>query len=384
MKKLFSILLLLTALAGCKKTSEPQSEAGKMLARAAEWLWTQQGADGGWHSATHGLMKSGQVTTPFVLDALLSIPDSIYTIDGGKKRAALDFIRGQVNADGALGLTDPDLLEYPNYATAYGLKVMRLYGTTDDKAFSNRMRDYLLSQQFDEDRGLIPANAAYGSWGFGETELRKGHVGHVDLSHTRRVLEALAIAGGLDKETKDKARIFLARCQQDAVNAGIPVDGIPELQMMRYDGGFLYSPMVLDLNKGGLVSADSIHTFVGSYATATADGWLALEALGDKGKAQQDALQWLQDRPGWEGAAGIPEETMQEWKIVMVYYHLTVRAQVYGQAGEEGAWREEMLDFLRERQEPDGRFWNPHGAPNKENDPLLATAMVVRALVETF
>lgn len=355
-----------------------------MLLDATTWLWAQQAADGAWHSETHGLMKSGQVATPFVLDALLSVPDSIYAVDEGKKRAALDFIREHVNEEGALGLTDPDLLEYPNYATAYGLKVLRLYGTTDDRAFSDRMRDYLKAQQFDEDRGVEPDDAAYGGWGFGETGLRPGYVGHLDLSHTRRVLEALESCGAIDTETRRKARIFLARCQQDAATGGIPRNGIPELQMMRYDGGFIYSPVQLDLNKGELIRPDSIHSFVRSYATATADGWLALRSIGEEGKAADDALKWLVDRPGWVGAAEIPEGTLQEWKKVMVYYHLTVRAQALGKAKADGPWRTELVDFLRDRQEADGRFWNPDGAPNKENDPLLATAMVVRALVASL
>ena len=39
-----------------------------------------------------------------------------------------------------------------------------------------------------------------------------------------------------------------------------------------------------------------------------------------------------------------------------------------------------LVDLLREKIREDGSFLNPYGAPNKENDPLLATAFAVQAL----
>ena len=44
------------------------------LRRAVDYLWAQQAEDGGFHSATYGLLRSGQSLTPFVLNALLSVP----------------------------------------------------------------------------------------------------------------------------------------------------------------------------------------------------------------------------------------------------------------------------------------------------------------------
>ena len=39
-----------------------------------------------------------------------------------------------------------------------------------------------------------------------------------------------------------------------------------------------------------------------------------------------------------------------------------------------------MVRALVGKQHDDGSFANPYGAANKENDPLLATAMVVQVL----
>ena len=84
------------------------------LARAAEYLWNQQAEDGGWHSHTYGLLRSGQALTPFVLDALLQIPAEIYPWPQSKLDRGLDFIRNHARQDGALGMADPGIPDYPN------------------------------------------------------------------------------------------------------------------------------------------------------------------------------------------------------------------------------------------------------------------------------
>ena len=48
--------------------------------------------------------------------------------------------------------------------------------------------------------------------------------------------------------------------------------------------------------------------------------------------------------------------------------------------GYEGPWRQEMLRMISPLQSDDGSFSNPLGAPNKEDDPLLATALAIRGL----
>ncbi|MEO1655091.1 MAG: hypothetical protein AAFU64_16205 [Bacteroidota bacterium] len=51
---------------------QSESPEEKMLGSAIDYLWHQQGEDGGWHSAEHGILRGGQAYTPFILDALLS------------------------------------------------------------------------------------------------------------------------------------------------------------------------------------------------------------------------------------------------------------------------------------------------------------------------
>ena len=70
-----SLILLISVLTACdspRHTPLPRlNERQQVLAEAAGWLWSQQAADGGWHSSTYRLLESGQALTPFILHALL-------------------------------------------------------------------------------------------------------------------------------------------------------------------------------------------------------------------------------------------------------------------------------------------------------------------------
>ena len=112
-------LCLLVLMAAC---GERRAQPHTPLARAAEFLWKQQSADGGWHSRTYGLLRSGQSLTPFVLDALLQVPPDEYTIPKGGADRALSFLRSQTGMDGALGMADPAIPDYPNYSTALAVR----------------------------------------------------------------------------------------------------------------------------------------------------------------------------------------------------------------------------------------------------------------------
>ena len=384
MNRILYCFLFAGFLWGCGDEPELQGESSQILRKAATFLWEKQGADGGWHSETHGILKSGQVCTAYVLDALMEVPDSIYQRDTEKVEKALEFIAQHTNEAGVLGVFDPDLMEYPNYATAFGLKCLFQHGNPEQKATAEKMKDYLLSQQFDEDRGYTPTHSAYGSWGFGEQYLTEGNPGHVDISHTRRILEALSLCGALDVPTASKARIFLMRMQKDPSRTW-PEEGLlATFDSITYDGGFIYSPVQEDVNKGGWVSANERRLYMRSYASATCDGILSLLCVQQADDHLAKARQWLELHPDWSQPEGIPEDHPQQWHRVMFYYHLSVRAQVCGKLDWPGNWRDHLMVQLRGKQAEDGSFSNPDGAANKENDPLLATAMVVKALCATL
>jgi hypothetical protein len=141
------------------------SEDGeKTLKQASEFLWSQQADDGGWHSETHGIMGDGESLTPFILNALLDVPGDVFIPSGKKVNRALDFVRRSVRSKMSHESV-PKILDYPNYAASYSLKVLvrresemhaseQPLHSSADSLLVVYLRDYLVDQQFDEHRGI--------------------------------------------------------------------------------------------------------------------------------------------------------------------------------------------------------------------------------------
>jgi squalene-hopene/tetraprenyl-beta-curcumene cyclase len=347
-------LLTAAAAAGCWGKRDRSA-----LMRAAQYLWAQQAADGGFHSTTYGLLRSGQSLTPFVLGALLRVSDATASAPAGAVDRALAFIRKHTSVDGAVGLTGGDA-DYPNYATA--LAVVALVAARHRlSAVAHRakagswdadiapMVAHLRAQQFSEANGWTHEHPAYGGWGMGGAIRRPPDAGHVDLSMTRFVLEALRASGvdGSDP-AMSRARVFLERSQN-------------------HDGGFFFSPVTPALNKAG----QRAEGFV-SYGTTTADGVLALRASGvpDDDDRMARAIAWLDthhrsDRvPGFDAGA----RPQASWRSGLRFYYAAALARA----------RPQQLVRLPE-QADDGSFRNDNGRV-KEDDPLIATTFAIQMM----
>jgi hypothetical protein len=372
----YCFFLIFFCLTSCQ--TNPIHSTESAIANTCRYLWNAQNKDGGWHSEVHGLLKKGNAYTPFVLWHLLAIPDVIFPKPKEKIAKAMKFIREKV-ASGSIMGKDETVLEYPNYASAYALMVLAKYGTADDKTLVSKLREYLLSQQFIETRQIYHHNPAYGSWGFGETRLAEGEAGHADISHTRRVLQALQMTDYQDATILDKAKSFLYICQKhpDEIR---PQPSAPSDSLLKpeYDGGFYYSAVVTNANKG----MKNEQGFYRSYATATCDGVLALLACGDspESEAVQKGIRWLQLHPNLYIPEGIPSEHPEQWQRVMILYHLSARAETYWHFNISGKWQNEISEILQRKQEKNGSFYNPEGARNKENDPILGSTLALNAL----
>ncbi|MFP6885926.1 MAG: prenyltransferase/squalene oxidase repeat-containing protein [Opitutales bacterium] len=386
---LFFLGALIVPLAGfgerdAAPTKHPE-DARQTLARAAAYLWGKQSPDGSWRSETYGLLKSGQSFTPFVLFALSEVPAGVANPPEGAIERAMNFLRRMGNEEGVHGRADPDVLDYPNYATAYALRCFLRYGKKDDKKRIENMVNYLLGQQFSESAGFKPESPAYGGWGFGINR-RPTLASFVDLSHTRRVLAVLAETDRLPPKVKVRAERFLALLQKSLKEGRsplIPASTSKAFSPPPYDGGFFSSPNVSYANKGRI----AIHPRTGrpyyrSYATATCDGILALLAVEvpQTDPRVRDATRWLQRNEGWNLPPGIPAKHPEPWAESMIYYHLAVRAQAHAAINLPGNWRKTLFAFLSAKQNPDGSFLNPEGRLMKEDDPILCSALATLAL----
>ncbi|HLK68249.1 MAG TPA: prenyltransferase/squalene oxidase repeat-containing protein [Bryobacteraceae bacterium] len=339
---------VLMAQAACVRTAQTA------VAKAARWLWKQQAGDGGWHSHTYGLLRSGQSLTPFVLDALLQVPSSEVPVPASQVDRAIAFIRRNTRPDGSLGMADPGIPDYPNYSTSLAVSAMCRAGRVE---LARPMVEYLRRHQFTEQDGWTKSDAAYGAWGMGGELRTPPDTGHVDLSMTRYVLEALRAAGIGDGDAVfERAGVYLSRLQSP-------------------DGGFFFSTTEFDTNKAGHDGQR-----FRSYGTTTADGILALLATG---RGPQDAgvmaaRSWLAARHHDMAVPGFIGEAYQRWPRGLAFYYAAASASAFRALRIDGG--KGVEEGLMRTQRGDGSWSNPENLV-KEDDPLIATPFALRALV---
>jgi prenyltransferase beta subunit len=323
-------------LTGCSQRSGNES-----LEKAAQYLWAQQSEDGGFHSTTYGLLRSGQSLTPFVLLALLNVPEGASASPRGAVERALNFIKAKTNADGALGLMDDSAADYPNYATALAVSAIIKSGISGYEKVIEPMVAQLRAQQFTEDSGWSPQEAPYGGWGMGGEIRRPPEAGHVDLSMTRHVLEALRLSRVTSSDAAIiRALTYLERSQNP-------------------DGGFYFSPVNPEINKAGKSDDDRFT----SYGTATADGILALRAVGipETDSRIAKAIKWLERHHRPDRAPGFNKAENETWGSGLRFYYAHVISRILPQ-----------LTVELPAQVDDGSFRNSNNLV-KEDDPLIAT-----------
>lgn len=335
MQRLAAIPLLTAIFVACDTPKTP-----------AQWLWSKQAADGGWHSETYGLLRSGQSLTPFVLLTLLETDPAA---DPEAIDKALRFIAANTARDGSLGRVDEAFQDYPNYATSLAIRAIAKARREGWQARIAPMVRYLRSQQFQEDTGWKPADAPYGGWGMGGEPLRPPHTGHVDLSMTRHVLQALRDAGvGADDPALRRARVYLQKLQNP-------------------DGGFIFSTTEEDTNKAGCPASGECR----SYGTATADGVLAQTATGaDPAKAWRWLAEHQRDP---QRIAGFGGPAYERWHAGLAFYYGAALAEAASAVGQAvPAWHKPVPGR-------DGYYVNAENLV-KEDDPLIATVFALRQL----
>ena len=337
-----TFLLAAVAAASCSRAGRSDP-----LRSAAQYLWRQQAEDGGFHSATYGLLRSGQSLTPFVLGGLLNVPDTVLPAPPGAIDRALEFIRKHTDAAGALGRMDESAADYPNYATSLAVTVMlktRRNGYERDIA---PMVAQLRAQQFSEENGWKREDAPYGAWGMGGPVHRPPGAGHVDLSMTRCVMEALQSSGVTASDTAiTRALVYLERSQN-------------------LDGGFYFSTVNPEINKAGQANGG-----FASYGTATADGVLALRAAGvpDTDDRIARATKWLKDHHQPDRVPGFERAPYQSWGSALRFYYAYVISRTLPD-----------LSVVLPAQGNDGSFRNANNQV-KEDDPLIATTFALLPL----
>jgi hypothetical protein len=326
------------------------SPAEEALARGARALWGLQAPDGLFPSREFGLLGRGQSLTPFALLALAGVPERLLPFPKDAAARGLQSLLALMGPQGAIGLADP-VPDYPVYATALTVSALAVLDPAALTGPAAPLVTYLTGQQLSAGWEGSPGHGAFPMGG--RDRPRPPQPGHVDLSMTRRAIEALKAAG----QPVDPAALgFVLRC------------GAP-------DGGFVYSPVEPTLNK----SAEQDGVYEG-YGSATCDGLLALLALGrgpDDARVQA-ALTRLKANHRADLNPNVAVER-EMFARAMRFYYRAGAAQVFKRLGGPPGWQEGLISALIAEQGEDG-LWRNELALQKESEPIIASSFALLAL----
>jgi hypothetical protein len=349
------VLVGAAALAACRRGPAWARTGRDALDAAISWSYAQQASNGAFPSATYGFFRLGESLTALTADALVRA-GSVTSVDRDRLDAALTFLIGAARG-GAIGLSGP-APDYPVYATSLALTAWVGAGRRADPVAASIA--WLAGQQLRADLGWTD-HPGEGGFPMGRaTPLAPPDAGHVDLSMTRRALEALRVCGA-DAAPFAAGRRFVDRCAAPG-------------------GGFVYSPVETGVNKGGEVDGAQQ-----GYGSATADGLLTLVATGAEPTSAEvsSARDFLVARHTWDENPGIGGGPLAGFATAMRFYWRASAARAYRAAGGPTGWAESLVAALIADQGSDGSFRNASPL-QKEDDPVLATGLAVSALADAL
>jgi squalene-hopene/tetraprenyl-beta-curcumene cyclase len=281
---------------------------------------------------------------------------------------ALGYLEKQVQPDG--GVYNKFLANYTTSVAVMAFKEANQGGRYD--TVLKNAAAFLKKLQHDEPESLT-GDVKYGGFGYDKKS-------RPDLSNSAFAVEALLAAGvPKDDPAIQKALKFLGRCQN---LAGEFNDQEFAKKTTKDDrGGFTYNPIA------GPGEKNPNETAAGGLRSLGAMTYGGLKSFLYAGVSKDDprvkaAVGWvrrhytLDENPGM-GKAGL-----------YYYYHTFAKAlDALGEdpfvdaGGKKHAWRMELFEALRSRQQPDGSWVNKQGGRQfGEGDPNLATAFALLSL----
>jgi hypothetical protein len=356
------------------------------LTAASEFLAASQEADGAWRSTIYGPLKDGPSLTSHIAATLAACQvEKSYEILQRARKYLVDLIAADGHFAPGASVT------YPVY-TAAGA-IMALSQSANQRHAKPRAAwiTLLRSHQLGAQLGWQPADPAYGGWSYAHEPpspiLGKpaSPLAEPNLSATVFAIDGLQTAGSADTDPAfQAAKRFVQHCQNWITD--------PQRRDPRFDdGGFCFVLNDPVRNKAGKAGADDDgHMRYKSYGSATADGLRALLACGVASDHPRvvAARRWLVDHFSAESHPGdYPEDRGHLREAVFYYYTSSIAqafsaltAQAHDSADLPPAWPERLATALLSRQNTDG-FWTNPAVDTREDDPLVATPLAMRALL---
>ncbi len=350
----------------------PRTGSADALRAAVAFLAARQSRDGAWRSARYGAFQEGDALTPLVLWALAGAPCA----DAEPLARGVRWLERLTDTQSARREPWAEL-RYPLFTASYAAQV---FAKTGDARRASFWADLVERLRITPSRGWPADAAACGAWSDAPMppRLPPGVSTPPDMlapniSATVLGLAALSAAGRRDLAA---ALPFLAQCQNfpDALVASSD------------DGGFYFAPADPVRNKAGVSGHDATgRERYHSYGSATCDGVLALHACGcgADDPRMRAALGWLgrnaagmRHSGSWAADRGDERESLR-------YYHAQAFATVLPIAAASPwavAQRRVLTADLLACQGRDGS-WTGECPDSFEDDPIVATAFAVRALL---
>ena len=226
---------------------------------------------------------------------------------------------------------------------------------------------FVRAGQFTEQRDISPGDMFYGGAGYGRHQ-------RPDLSNTQFFVEALRNAGAKsDDPAIQKALIFVSRCQNMESQHNTTA-----FAAKNSDGGFIYTPV----GEGESFAGETPDGGLRSYGSMTYAG---LKSMIYAGLTQDDprvkaAYEWLKKHYDTESNPGLGDSGLFYYYTVFAKTFDVLNLEMFESAdGQKHDWRNELIESLAKRQQPDGSWLNANSRW-LEGDPNLVTGYVLIVL----
>lgn len=345
----------------------PREDSLSTLRSGIEYLMSQQGEDGGWHSETYGSMRQGAAITSLVLYALSHAPPAEVERHRESIARACEFLRVGFSKKGFVANQDGSA-DFPTYATSLLLIASSRIELPLSEKERRTLAEFVAAAQLTQTREFGPDSIHHGGWDLMGAQRIIGQTSGTNVSISRIACEALAVADGKKyRPNLQRARVWAERIQDLST------------------GGFYFTPDANSNNNKALGDKDEDDAIKPRpYGTASCDGLLLLIATGVKTDHPRVAgvIKWLAKHSSVEAVPGFRGKAKKTgWQDgLRFYYYSALSASLEHLPPELARARARaMASLLAKQQFEDGRWMNSSDRM-RENDPLIATSFAVIAL----
>ena len=374
---------LLTVLLAAPPQESTKTRLEKAWGAAAEWLVSQQAADGSWKISMQGKEMPSVAYSALIATAFSNAPAELKAKVKPATDKAFAFVMSKANEDGSFG-EGPKGSFQKTYTT--GIVLIALSGADKSPKLADAIRgaqSYLKANQLKE-------GPMEGGLGYGDAP-KPGQPARADLSVAGFAAEGLKMSGLPADDAFWKLIVkFVRKCQN---NTEVNTDPafLEELKKaglsVGNDGGLFYSPTAgKGASPAGTVKI-SDKEIIASYGAMTYDGikTYLYAGLPKDSPEVKAAMDWVRKNYSVEMHPGFAFEATQRPHLRGLFYYYLLMARALDAFGEnplvtfDGKKRDWPADLAEQflKTIKDSRMWVNENPAWYESDPILTTSYVL-------